>query len=45
MSQINFFPHGGKVDLIDAVSRIYDMEVKPPFIHDYSEGAMEPLWT
>jgi hypothetical protein len=45
MSQVDFFPHGGKVDLIDAVSRIYDMEIKPPFLHDYSEGASEPLFT
>ena len=45
LSQVNFFPHGGKVDLIDAVSRIYDMDIKPPFLSDYSEGATEPLYT
>jgi hypothetical protein len=28
--QIHFFPFGGKVDLADAASRIYDMEPKAP---------------
>lgn len=32
--QIHFFPHGGKVDLADAASRIYDMEPKAPAYHE-----------
>lgn len=38
--QIHFFPHGGRVDLIDAAARIYDMEPKAP---NYQEqGYYEP---
>lgn len=29
-SQIFYFPFGGKKDLVDALSRIYDMEPRPP---------------
>ena len=29
-SQFHYFPYGGKKDLIDALSRIYDMEPRPP---------------
>jgi len=37
--QIHFFPHGGRVDLIDALARIYDMEPKAPSYRevDYAE--------
>lgn len=28
--QVHYFPFGGKKDLADAASRIYDMEVRPP---------------
>jgi len=34
--QIHFFPHGGKVDLVDALSRVYDMEPKAPSYHEQS---------
>lgn len=34
--QVHFFPHGGKVDLIDSVSRIYDMEPKAPTYNEQS---------
>jgi hypothetical protein len=44
MQQVNFFPHG-KVDLIDAVARIYDMEIAPPFISVYDEDKFEPEFT
>ena len=29
--QLHYFPHGGKKDLVDAFSRIYDMEPRPPY--------------
>lgn len=38
--QTHFFPFGGKKDLIDAVSRIYDMEPKAPNMSE--PGYMEP---
>lgn len=41
--QIHFFPHGGKVDFIDAVSRIYDMEPKAPSY--FEQGYYEPEFT
>lgn len=34
--QIHFFPFGGKVDLADAASRIYDMEPKAPKYNEAS---------
>lgn len=34
--QVHFFPFGGKVDLIDAVSRLYDMEPKAPTYNEQS---------
>lgn len=41
--QIHFFPHGGRVDLIDALARIYDMSPKAP---SYREaGYYEPEFT
>lgn len=33
--QIFYFPYGGKKDLVDALSRIYDMNPSPP---SYREG-------
>ena len=42
VEQIHYFPHGGKVDLIDALSRIYDMDMTPPFDQDYSKWTLEP---
>lgn len=40
--QISYFPFGLK-DLIDAVSRIYDMDIHPPVIVDQNE--LEPEFT
>jgi hypothetical protein len=34
--QIHFFPFGGKKDLADAASRIYDMEPKAPKYQEQS---------
>ena len=42
VQQVNYYPHGGKVDLIDATSRIYDMEPQAPFTTDYSTWQLEP---
>jgi hypothetical protein len=42
VTQFHYFPHGGKVDLIDAFSRIYDMEIAPPVVQDYSTWKLEP---
>lgn len=41
--QIHFFPFGGRVDLIDALSRVYDMEVKAPRTREV--GYLEPECT
>lgn len=38
--QFDFFPFGGKVDLLDAVARLYDAEPQVPESHDQS--ALEP---
>lgn len=34
LMQIHFFPHGGRVDLIDAAARIYDMDPKAPRLNE-----------
>lgn len=39
-SELEFFPYGSKKDLIDATSRIYDMEPIAPGHNDY--GDLEP---
>lgn len=41
--QFQFFPFGGRVDLIDAVARIYDADPNPP--QDYDPQALEPEMT
>lgn len=38
--ELGFFPYGAKKDLIDATSRIYDMEPTAPATHD--DGDLEP---
>ena len=38
--QIHYFPFGGLKDLVDAFSRIYDMEPTPPIMID--ESSLEP---
>jgi len=43
LSMVQFFPFAGKVDLIDAVSRLFDMEPKAPMLTD--EGYLEPEFT
>jgi hypothetical protein len=40
VQQIHFFPFGGLKDLVDAVSRIYDIEPTPPVI--YADNSLEP---
>ncbi len=40
--QIHFFPWGGLKDLVDAVSRIYDMEATAPVVYDSTR--LEPEW-
>lgn len=42
-TQVHFFPHGGLVDLVDALSRIYDMEPKAPSYREV--GYYEPEYT
>ena len=41
--QTHFFPFGGKKDLIDALSRIYDMEPHAPNFKEPSY--LEPEYT
>lgn len=40
IEEYTLFPFGGKRDLIDAMSRIYDMDAVPPVI--IKEGSLEP---
>jgi len=41
--QAHYFPFGGLKDLVDAASRIYDMEPTPPIVVD--ERSLEPEFT
>jgi hypothetical protein len=41
--QIHFFPYGGAKDLVDAVSRIYDLEPHAPNLREV--GYIEPEYT
>lgn len=41
--QFKLFPHGGKKDAIDAMSRIYDMEPRAP--NSREPGYAEPEFT
>ena len=38
--QVHYFPFGTLKDLVDAASRIYDMDARPPVI--YEPGSLEP---
>lgn len=40
--QFHYFPHGGKKDVIDALSRIYDMEPTAPSMAESMGGVLEP---
>ena len=40
-SQVTYFPHFGKKDLVDAVSRIYDMEILAPTYQEPSYAEPE----
>lgn len=41
--QLGFFPFGGKVDIADAMSRVYDLDPKPPRLNEPSY--LEPEWS
>jgi hypothetical protein len=41
--QLYYFPFGGLKDIVDAASRIYDMEPSPPILID--ERSLEPEFT
>lgn len=41
--QFDFFPFGGKVDLLDATARLYDASPNPP--ENYGQQALEPEMT
>jgi hypothetical protein len=43
IDELRLEPFGTKRDLIDAASRLYDMDYAPPVIIE--EGALEPEWT
>ena len=43
LEQVHYFPFGGLKDLIDATSRLYDMDVQPPLIME--EHDLEPAAT
>jgi hypothetical protein len=43
IEELRLEPFGTKRDLIDAASRIYDMDYAPPVIIE--EGALDPEWT
>lgn len=38
--QVHYFPFGGLKDIVDAASRIYDMDPRPPIYYD--EAMLEP---